>query len=72
MFMNARRERWVAIDPDRLVVALLSNLDVWIEDLAEIERNANPGNKVRVLHLQRNMLQCKISLQRILGEDDKF
>jgi hypothetical protein len=50
------------------MAALLSNLDIWIEDLDIIIENANPGNKVRGLHLQRNMLQCRIALKRMIGQ----
>jgi hypothetical protein len=58
----------VRLDPDRLVAALLSNLDVWIADLEEIHEHATPGNKRRALHLQRNMLQTKLALKRMIGK----
>lgn len=56
------------LDPDRLVAALLSNLDVWVADLEEIIEHSTPGNKRRALHLQRNLLQTKLALRRIIGE----
>lgn len=53
------------MEAQRLITAVLANLDAWIEAIEEIERNANPGNKIRALHLVRNMYQCRLALQKI-------
>lgn len=57
-----------AMKCERVISAVLANIDQWIESLVEIEHFANPGNKVRTLHLIRNMTMAKIALQRIASD----
>lgn len=52
---------------DRLMRAVLSTMDAWLDALDEIHTHAIPTNKARVLHLKRNMLQSKISFIRLVG-----
>lgn len=59
------------LEPERLVAALLSNLDSWIEAVEEIHDNATVGNKRRAIHLQRNMLQARQALIRLSGEGNE-
>jgi hypothetical protein len=63
------------IDPeraDRLVAALLANLNDWIARTDEIATNAIPvtGNLGRAVSLSRDMQQCKASLRRLAGLTD--
>ena len=43
----------------------------WLDQLAEIEFHAIPGNKSRILFLMRNMEQAKRAVGRIMAEDDE-
>lgn len=52
---------------DRVVRAVLHNLDDWMGRLREIEENATPGNKVRLLALLRDMEQSRVGLRRLAG-----
>lgn len=47
----------------------MQNLEQWLEQLAEIELHAIPGNKHRILHLMANMEQAKRAIARILAEE---
>lgn len=67
--MEFRIEREAA-KARRLIAAVLSNLDAWISELEIIEANANPGNRIRSLHLLRNMAQARMALQRMASDDD--
>ena len=53
---------------ERLAKALLSNLDVWIQDLEELSSMPGPHQR-QALHLQRNVLQTKMALHRLLSAD---
>jgi hypothetical protein len=57
----------VRLEPERLVAALLSNLEVWIEDVTLLADTPGPHQR-QALHLARNMLQTKLALKRIIGE----
>lgn len=53
---------------DRLIAAVLANLDIWIEDgTAGIDAD-NP--RLGLMHLTRNMMMCRISLRRLAGDPD--
>lgn len=52
----------------RLISALLSNLDGWIEDLIALERDCCPGAKSGILHLQANMSQARRALVRMVQD----
>lgn len=53
----------------RIIEALLSTIDTWMEQVNEIADAAIPvtGNKARALHLLKAMQQCKISLRKLAG-----
>jgi hypothetical protein len=53
---------------ERITRAVLINLDTWIQTVAEAEAAAIPGNKARLLHLQRNMMQAKAALERLVQD----
>ena len=53
----------------RICRAVLQNLEVWIETVSQAEQAAIPGNKARLLGLQRNMEQARAALGRILADD---
>lgn len=55
---------------DRLMRAVLSNIDSWIDSLKEIEDATAPGAKSRVIHLRRNVLQAKLSFMRLTGASE--
>lgn len=55
----------------RLIAAVLASMDEWYLAVAEIEAHANPGNKLRSLHLMRNLAQAKQSLERLLEDAEK-
>lgn len=50
---------------ERITRAVLQNIDSWIQTVAEAEAAAVPGNKARLLHLQRNMAQARAALTRL-------
>jgi hypothetical protein len=50
---------------ERITRAVLENIQVWIDRVAEAEATASPGNRHRLLSLQRDMMMCKISLERL-------
>lgn len=52
---------------ERLIRAVLSTMDSWLDSLDEIYRDAVPVNRSRVLHLKRNMLTSKVSMIRLVG-----
>jgi hypothetical protein len=54
---------------ERLIQAVMMNMQSWLDDLAVIESFAIPGNKGRILHLMANMEQAKRALQRLIDED---
>jgi hypothetical protein len=62
--------RPVKMPSERLIRAVLANMDSWIQDLIDLERVVIPGNKARVMHLKLNMLQAKISFMRLLGASE--
>lgn len=49
----------------RMIAALLSTLDIWIEDLVALERDCCPGAKSGILHLQASMCQARRALTRM-------
>jgi hypothetical protein len=53
---------------ERLMLALLSTLDSWIEQVENIADHAIPvtGNKKRALHLLRAMMQARITLHQMM------
>jgi hypothetical protein len=53
---------------ERLMLALLSTLDSWIEQVESIADHAIPvtGNKKRALHLLRAMMQARITLHQMM------
>lgn len=55
----------MAVTGERLAKAILSNLDVWIEDIEQISSMPGPHQR-QALHLEKAMLQTKLSLSRIL------
>ena len=52
---------------NRVVVAVLANIENWRERALEIEANANPGNKIRALSLARDLEMARLSLCRLAG-----
>lgn len=52
---------------ERLIRAVLANIDSWVSAVDEIAFYANPGNKSRALHLKSNLLQSKVSFMRLTG-----
>lgn len=52
---------------DRLVLAILETMVDWQDRVAEIERHAIPGNKIRALSLMRDMEMTRVSLRRLAG-----
>lgn len=54
----------------RIHRALLENIQQWIDQVIEAEAAAIPGNKWRLLHLQRNMEQAKAAIGRMIDEDN--
>lgn len=54
----------------RIIRAVLENIDNWQERVLEIEQNANTGNKVRALSLARDLEFAKQSLKRLCGVTD--
>ena len=55
----------------RLVDAVEANLDNWIEQVTEIEANANPGNKLRSLHLLKSLQQAKSAIKHIREDAER-
>jgi hypothetical protein len=55
----------VVVTGERLARALLSNLDVWIEDIEKISSMPGPHQR-QALHLEKSMLQTKLSLSRMI------
>jgi hypothetical protein len=55
----------------RIYRALDENMQQWIDALTDIESNAIPGNKARILHLQRNMMQAHRAIRRLMQELDE-
>ena len=53
---------------DRVIGAVLQNIQTWIDTVAEAEREAPPGHKARLLHLQLNMTQAQRSLERLVED----
>jgi hypothetical protein len=53
----------------RVAAALQQNLQQWLDQLAEIEHHAIPGNKHRILHLMANMEQARRAIDRIMSDD---
>lgn len=49
----------------RIVAAILENISNWRERALEIEKHANPGNKVRALSLARDLELARLSLCRL-------
>lgn len=52
---------------ERIITAVLQNIENWQERVLEIEENANPGNKIRALSLARDLEMAKLSLRRLAG-----
>lgn len=55
---------------ERLVAAVLVNMDTWIEAASEIAEHAIPTNKGRALNLERNLRQSQQALRRLAGVSD--
>jgi hypothetical protein len=71
--VSRRPRSLLTMDPasaERLARAVLASLDSWIEQLEEIEANANPGNKSRSLHLLRSMGQAKVTLTHMMDDPE--
>jgi len=51
----------------RLVRAILANIDMWIDEAAEIADDPEPRR--RALHHQRNLMQARRALRAIAGEE---
>lgn len=66
--LSARHVMIPRLPPERLYLAVLSNIDNWRADLDAIIEESSPGCRTRALQLSRNLLQCKISLMRLAGE----
>ena len=54
---------------DRIVAAVLENMNAWISAAEEIAEHAIPTNKGRALNLERNLRQCQQALRRLAGLD---
>lgn len=62
------------ISPERaelLAKAVISNIDNWLISLEEIELNANPGNKARIMHLMISMGEARKALRHMIGQEVK-
>lgn len=57
---------------ERIIKAILANMDNWQERIEEIAVHAVPitGNKARALALLRDMKLAQISLRRLAGVPD--
>jgi hypothetical protein len=53
----------------RMIEAMLSNIEAWREQVEEIAANSIPitGNLGRALHLLKNMEQSRIALRKLAG-----
>lgn len=53
----------------RLMNAVLQNMEDWRDRTLQIADLAHPatGNKARALSLARDLEQCRLSLQRLIG-----
>lgn len=65
------------MEPERLIRAILLNMDGWIEAAKEIADTADNGACTRhrrlALHHQANLMQSKQALQRLMKEpEDDF
>lgn len=61
------------VDPERMeriITAVLANIENWESRLAEIESFAIPGNKSRILALMRDVHFARLSLCRLAKRDD--
>lgn len=58
----------MAVSDERLVRAVMSNLEIWIQDVTEIADSAD--HRRATLHLLRNMLQVQRALQRLMGDEE--
>jgi hypothetical protein len=52
---------------ERIITAVLQNIENWQERVLEIEQNTEHGNKIRALSLARDLEMAKISLRRLAG-----
>lgn len=62
MPLNNRRSR-------RIVDAVLSSMDVWIDCAERIADECPPGSKGRALHLAHNLMQSRDALVRLADRD---
>jgi hypothetical protein len=53
---------------DRLIQAVLQNLDTWIEDGTAGIDGENP--RLGLMTLTRNMMMARVSLKRLAGDPD--
>jgi hypothetical protein len=70
-FLPAHDPTPVKMPSERLIRAVLANFTSWLDSLEEIAQHAHPENKMRALHLKRNMLQCQLSLIRLSGGSEE-
>lgn len=55
------------LPPERVITAVLQNLDTWIADgSAGIDAEPNRA----LMHLVRNMMMARISLKRLVGDEN--
>lgn len=54
---------------NRIARALLENVDIWIQTTLDVADKALPGNKVTLLHLAHNMMQCRGAIERLLLDE---
>jgi hypothetical protein len=52
---------------ERLIRAVLSTMDAWIEALDLIYSEAGPSNRARILTLKCQMLTSKVSMIRLVN-----
>ena len=55
----------------RIIAAILGNIDTWAQQCEEIAEAAHTGtgNRARALHLEKALLQAKMTLERIMDTD---
>jgi hypothetical protein len=61
----------VKMPSERLIRAVLSSIDAWIDALDLLYDDTVPGNRAQVLHLKFSMLNSKISFLRLVDASDE-
>lgn len=61
----------VKMPSERLIRAVLSSIDAWIDALDLLYNDTVPGNRAQVLHLKFSMLNSKISFLRLVNASDE-